>query len=63
MRGDKACPESILIPDNEREWSTWLATYRTTGQDHNIRFVPLSAIRASSTTVSSSCAARVKGAN
>ncbi|HWR50940.1 MAG TPA: beta-L-arabinofuranosidase domain-containing protein [Bryobacteraceae bacterium] len=44
MRGDKSRPESILIPDDEREWSTWLPTYRTTGQDRNIRFVPLSAI-------------------
>lgn len=39
--GDKNNPESILIPDNEREWSTWLPGYRSARQDSNVRFVPL----------------------
>jgi hypothetical protein len=31
----------MLIADNEREWGSWKNGYRTTGQDCNIRFVPL----------------------
>jgi uncharacterized protein len=42
--GDKSKPESILAPDNEREWATWLAGYKTVGQDVNVRFVPISEI-------------------
>lgn len=41
LTGDSQHPEAILIPDNEREWVFWQRSYRTTGQDHNIRFVPL----------------------
>ena len=36
-----AAPESILIHDNEREWSVWLDTFRTKGQEQDISFVPL----------------------
>ncbi|MGE5612919.1 MAG: beta-L-arabinofuranosidase domain-containing protein [Bacillota bacterium] len=39
--GDKERPETILIPDNEREWGNWVTSYRTYGQDRNIRFKPL----------------------
>jgi len=41
LYGDKDHPERILVPDNEREWSNWITSYRTCGQDRNIRFVPL----------------------
>ncbi len=41
LRGDSARPESILVPDNEREWGAWKPGYRTRGQDRNFRFVPL----------------------
>lgn len=39
--GDPAKPETILTPDNEREWASWLPGYRTIGQDRGMRFVPL----------------------
>lgn len=42
--GDKAKPESILVPDNEREWATWLDGYKTVNQDVNVRFIPISEI-------------------
>jgi hypothetical protein len=51
LYGDKGKPETILIPDNEREWRTWLLGYRTTGQDRNIRFLPLNAITDQAYTV------------
>ena len=41
MYGDRNHPETLLIPDNEREWSNWITSYRTRGQDRNIRFIPL----------------------
>lgn len=41
LYGDKEHPETLLIPDNEREWENWITGYRTCGQDRNIRFVPL----------------------
>lgn len=34
-------PESILVPDNERQWTQWLLRYRTVGQARSIRFLPL----------------------
>lgn len=41
LYGDKDIPESILIPDNEREWVFWLSGYRTYNQDRGVRFIPL----------------------
>ncbi|HEX2947326.1 MAG TPA: beta-L-arabinofuranosidase domain-containing protein [Clostridia bacterium] len=41
LYGDKEHPETLLTPDNEREWENWVTSYRTYGQDRNIRFVPL----------------------
>ncbi len=38
-------PTSILIPDNDREFTRWRIGYRTSGQLHNFRFVPLYEIR------------------
>jgi DUF1680 family protein len=37
-------PEDFLVHDNEREWGSWKSTFRTVGQDKNIRFVPLKEI-------------------
>jgi DUF1680 family protein len=42
--GNKSNPESILAPDNEREWATWLDGYKTVNQDVNVRFIPISEI-------------------
>jgi len=42
--GNKDEPDSFLTPDNEREWTTWRRTYRTTGQSRGVRFVPLHTI-------------------
>ncbi len=39
--GDKDEPLSMLVPDNEREWGTWLQGYRTHNQERGIRFKPL----------------------
>ena len=41
LRGDPKKPERILVPDNERQWGTWLSGYRTSGQPVAIRFKPL----------------------
>ncbi len=41
LHGDKDHPETLLIPDHEREWSTWKGWYRTAGQERGIRFIPL----------------------
>jgi len=41
LLGDMARPETMLIPDNEREFNTWRGTYRATGQDRGLRFKPL----------------------
>jgi DUF1680 family protein len=41
LYGDKDRPETILTPDNEREWWFWRGGYRTRGQERGIRFVPL----------------------
>jgi DUF1680 family protein len=41
LRGDKMDPKTILVPDNEREWTTWQGGYKTRGQDPGMRFVPL----------------------
>lgn len=34
-------PESLLVPDNERQWGTWLRAWRTRGQAQSVRFKPL----------------------
>lgn len=41
LYGDKSHPEKNLVPDNEQEWSSWITSYRTCGQDRNLRFIPL----------------------
>ena len=41
LHGNKSKPSEMLVPDNEREWGTWLQGYRTAGQESSIRFKPL----------------------
>jgi DUF1680 family protein len=41
LKLNPARPEETIIPDNEREWGSWMNTFRTSGQQTNIRFVPL----------------------
>ncbi|HJD30750.1 MAG TPA: glycoside hydrolase family 127 protein [Candidatus Eisenbergiella stercorigallinarum] len=38
---DPSRPEQILVHDNEREWGSWKSTFRATGQERGIRFIPL----------------------
>ncbi len=45
LAGDPRRPETMLAPDNEREWGDWKMRYRTHDQDRNIRFVPLYEVR------------------
>jgi hypothetical protein len=45
LRGDKGNPETLLIPDHEREWSIWKGWYRAAGQERGIRFLPLYEVR------------------
>jgi uncharacterized protein len=39
--GDTDHPETMLVPDNEREWRAWQPGYRTRNQARGIRFLPL----------------------
>jgi uncharacterized protein len=41
LYGDRDDPDSLLAPDNEREWTFWRPGYKTRGQPRNIRFLPL----------------------
>jgi len=41
LRGDSSRPETILVPDNERDWGVWLHGYRAVGQARGLRFRPL----------------------
>jgi hypothetical protein len=34
-------PQTILVPDNEREWTSWRPGYRARGQQRGLRFIPL----------------------
>ena len=51
LYGDKEHPETMLTPDNEREWAQWLTGYRTQNQPHSVRFVPLHQVRDQRRTV------------
>jgi len=41
LYGDPAHPETLLVPDNEREWHLWKPGYRAIGQPRGLRFKPL----------------------
>ncbi|OLT05193.1 hypothetical protein BJF90_19890 [Pseudonocardia sp. CNS-004] len=49
--GEVEEPTSLLVPDDERQWAQWLPGYRTVGQPHSIRFVPLHEVREEPYTV------------
>ena len=41
LHGNPGDPRTMLAPDNEREWDTWLPGYRAVGQERGLRFSPL----------------------
>ena len=41
LDGDRDLPETMLTPDNEREWDSWHPGYRAIGQERGLRFMPL----------------------
>ena len=44
--GDKDNPQSMLSPDNEREWIVWQnGKYRSRNQAQNVHFIPLYEVR------------------
>jgi DUF1680 family protein len=45
LYGDREAPETILAPDNEREWDYWLPNYRAIHQERGLRFIPLYEVR------------------
>jgi DUF1680 family protein len=45
LHGDPARPDTLLAPDNEREWGLWKPGYRTRTADPGIRFIPLHDVR------------------
>jgi len=51
LYGDKGDPETMLTPDNEREWTMWRPGYRTRNQERGFRFIPLYEIRDEGYTV------------
>jgi DUF1680 family protein len=51
LYGDKDVPETMLIPDNEREWTMWKLGYRSQGQDRGFRLIPLYEVRDEQYTV------------
>jgi DUF1680 family protein len=51
LTGDLGQPSTLLVPDNEREWGSWLGGYRTVNQNPNLRFVPLNSITDQAYTV------------
>jgi hypothetical protein len=51
LHGDSEKPETILAPDNERQWKEWLPDWRTVNQPVNFRFKPLKNITSETYTV------------
>jgi uncharacterized protein len=45
LKGDTAHPETLITPDDEREWSYWRGDYRTVGQPTDFRLIPLHEVR------------------
>ena len=41
LYGDISDPQSLLTPDNEREWASWKPTFRLCNQPVGMRFIPL----------------------
>jgi DUF1680 family protein len=51
LYGDCDHPESLLAPDNAREWAFWRTGWHTYGQERNFRLLPLSEIGSEHYTV------------
>ena len=51
LYGDANQPQTMLTPDNEREWTTWQPGYRSVGQPRNFRLIPLHEVREQRYTV------------
>ena len=51
LTGDSGQPSTLLVPDNEREWASWLGGHRIVNQNPNLRFVPLNSITDQAYTV------------
>lgn len=45
LYGDKEHPETMLAPDDERDWTGWLPGYRTKNQPRGLPLIPLNQIR------------------
>jgi hypothetical protein len=43
--GSRDAPETMLVPDNEREFAVWHGGWRVRHQAHGLRFVPLHEVR------------------
>ena len=41
IRIDPEHPGDVLVHDTEREWGAWHDRFRTRGQEHTVRFVPI----------------------
>jgi uncharacterized protein len=44
LYGDVANPETMLAPDNQREWAFWRSGWHTHGQERDFRLLPLADI-------------------
>jgi hypothetical protein len=44
LYGDAEHPESMLSPDNQREWAFWRSGWHTCGQKRDFRFLPLNQV-------------------
>ena len=42
--GDKNRLSDLLVPDNERQWGTWMSGYGVKGQPRGLRFTPINEI-------------------
>jgi uncharacterized protein len=51
LTGDPGRSDTVLVPDNEREWASWLGGFRTVNQNPNVRFVPLNSVTDQAYTV------------
>jgi DUF1680 family protein len=59
LYGDASQPQTMLAPDNEREWTVWQSGYRSVGQPRNFRLIPLHEVREQRYTVYFPVQARV----
>ncbi|MDR1972711.1 MAG: glycoside hydrolase family 127 protein [Treponema sp.] len=41
LEADPAKSQELIVADNEREWGLWMDSFKTVGQEKNIRLLPL----------------------